>query len=71
LHPQLPIQTPLVVTIFNRDTEKVMTQFTLSQNQERFTETDQPLFARAKPCEPPAPDLITCDLRIEDSLFEK
>jgi len=22
LHPQLPIQTPLVVTIFNRDTEK-------------------------------------------------
>jgi uncharacterized protein (DUF2126 family)/transglutaminase-like putative cysteine protease len=71
LHPQLPIQTPLVVTIFNRDTEKVMTQFILSQSQDRFTETDQPLFARGKPCEPPAPDLITCDLRIEDSLFEK
>ena len=71
LHPQLPIQTPLIVTIFNRDTEKVMAQFILPKDQTRFTETDQPPFVRGKPCEPPAPGLITCDLRIEDSLFEK
>jgi len=71
LHPQLSVQTPLIVTIVNRDTEKVMNQFMLPRNQDRFTETDQPVFARGKPCEPPAPGLITCDLRIEDSLFEK
>jgi uncharacterized protein (DUF2126 family) len=71
LHPQLSVQTPLIVTIVNRDTEKVMIQFMLPRNQDRFTETDQPVFARGKPCEPPAPGLITCDLRIEDSLFEK
>jgi hypothetical protein len=48
-----------------------MIQFMLPRNQGCFTETDQPIFARGKPCEPPAPGLITCDLRIEDSLFEK
>jgi uncharacterized protein (DUF2126 family) len=71
LHPQLSVQTPLIVTIVNRDTEKVMAQFIFPKDQDRFTETDQPVFARGKPCEPPAPGLITCDLRIEDSLFEK
>jgi uncharacterized protein (DUF2126 family)/transglutaminase-like putative cysteine protease len=70
LHPQLPIQTPLIVTILDRETEKAVTQFVLAENQVQFTETDQPRLIRGKPCEPPAPGLITCDLRIEDSLFE-
>jgi uncharacterized protein (DUF2126 family) len=70
LHPQLPIQTPLIVTICSRDTEKVTTQFILSKNQDRCAETDQPPFAPGQPCEPPAPGLLTCDLRIEGSLFE-
>jgi uncharacterized protein (DUF2126 family)/transglutaminase-like putative cysteine protease len=70
LHPRLLVQTPLILTIFNRDTEKVMAQYILPKNNDRFTKTDQPLFARGGPCEPPAPGLITCDLRIEDSLFE-
>jgi uncharacterized protein (DUF2126 family) len=69
LHPQLSIQTPLTVTICSRDTEKTTAQFILPTNQDRFTEVDQPLFVRGKPCEPAAPGLITCDLRIEDSLF--
>lgn len=69
LHPQLPIQTPLIITICNRDTEKVTTQFVLFKNQDGCAETDQP-FALGQPCEPPAPGLLTCDLRIEGSLFE-
>jgi hypothetical protein len=70
LHPTLPIQTPLIVTICSRDAEKVTTQFVLSQNQDRFAEADQPPFIQGQPCEPPAPGLLTCDLRIEGSLFE-
>ena len=70
LHPTLPIQSPLIVTICSRDPEKVTTQFVLSQNQDRFAETDQPPFVQGQPCEPPAPGLLTCDLRIEGSLFE-
>jgi uncharacterized protein (DUF2126 family)/transglutaminase-like putative cysteine protease len=70
LHPQLPVQTPLIVTICSRDTEKVTIQFIFHKDQERCEETVQPLFARGRPCEPPAPGLLTCDLRIEDSLFE-
>jgi uncharacterized protein (DUF2126 family)/transglutaminase-like putative cysteine protease len=71
LHPELPIQTPLVVTLLNRDTENVVAQHSLPKDCDRFTEIDQPVLVRDKPCEPPAPDLITCDLRIEDSLFER
>jgi uncharacterized protein (DUF2126 family)/transglutaminase-like putative cysteine protease len=70
LHPGLPIQTPLIVTICSRDAEKVTTQFILSQNQDCFAETDQPLFVPGQPCEPPAPGLLTCDLRIEGSLWK-
>jgi uncharacterized protein (DUF2126 family) len=70
LHPELTIQTPFSVTILDRDTEKVTAQYILPKDHERFAETDQPVFARGKPCEPPEPGLITCDLRIEDSLFE-
>jgi uncharacterized protein (DUF2126 family)/transglutaminase-like putative cysteine protease len=70
LHPELSIQTPLIVTICSRDTEKTTTRFILSQGQDHFAETDQPRFVRGQPCEPPAPGLLTCDLRIEGSLFE-
>jgi uncharacterized protein (DUF2126 family)/transglutaminase-like putative cysteine protease len=69
LHPGVPVQLPLIITILNREADKLVAQYTLTQDQDVFTESSAP-FTRGKPCEPPAPGLITCDLRIEDSLFE-
>jgi uncharacterized protein (DUF2126 family)/transglutaminase-like putative cysteine protease len=69
LHPKLPIQTPLVVTILGRDADKLIAQYVLPKEQSSFSESDSRDFSRGKPCEPPAPGLITCDLRIEESLF--
>jgi uncharacterized protein (DUF2126 family)/transglutaminase-like putative cysteine protease len=70
LHPSVPVQTPLVVSILNRDGDKLAVQYTLASDQDKFAETSV-VFTRGKPCEPPAPGLITCDLRIEESLFEQ
>jgi uncharacterized protein (DUF2126 family)/transglutaminase-like putative cysteine protease len=69
LHPQLPIHIPLTVAIVSRETEAAVAQYVLRDN-ERFVESGPSVFTPGKPCEPPAPGLITCDLRIEESLFE-
>jgi uncharacterized protein (DUF2126 family)/transglutaminase-like putative cysteine protease len=69
LHPELPIQAPLFVTVLNRESDEVVAAHVLLKDQSTFTESDRLDFSRGKPCEPPAPDLITCDLRIEESLF--
>jgi uncharacterized protein (DUF2126 family)/transglutaminase-like putative cysteine protease len=71
LHPKIPVQLPLELTIVNRETDQPFRRFSLSAGQATFTEQPAGEFARQAPLEPSVPALVTCDLRIEESLFRE
>lgn len=71
LHPQLATQLPLWLTLIDRDSDKIINQFCLRAGESRFAPEQKQAFHRAEPCEPPAPGMLTSDLRIEKSLFGK
>jgi uncharacterized protein (DUF2126 family)/transglutaminase-like putative cysteine protease len=69
LHPKIPVQVPLELTIMNRETDQPLRSFRLSAGQTAFVEQAIGEFTRKAPLEPGVPELMTCDLRIEESLF--
>jgi uncharacterized protein (DUF2126 family) len=71
LHPQIPVQLPLDLTLVNRETDQPLRRFSLSAGQSAFTEQTEGEFVRKAPLEPGVPELMTCDLRIEESLFRE
>ena len=71
LHPKIPVQLPLELTLVNRETDQPLRRFTLSAGQSAFTEQTEGEFVRKAPLEPGVPELMTCDLRIEESLFRE
>ena len=71
LHPQIPVQLPLELTLVNRENEKQRHGFILQAGQSRFVESDPAEFIRKTPLEPGVPGQMTCDLRIEESLFQQ
>ncbi|HYZ73863.1 MAG TPA: transglutaminase family protein, partial [Chthoniobacterales bacterium] len=71
LHPKIPVQLPLELTLINRETDQPLRRFSLSAGQTAFVEQTVDEFVRKAPLEPGAPELMTCDLRIEESLFRE
>jgi len=71
LHPKIPVQLPLELTLVNRETDQPLRRFSLSAGQSAFTEQTEGEFVRKAPLEPGVPELMTCDLRIEESLFRE
>ena len=71
LHPKIPVQLPLELTIVNRETDQPFRTFSLNAGQSAFAEQPMGEFLRKAPLEPDVPDLMTCDLRIEESLFRE
>lgn len=69
LHPELPTQLPLWVTVIDQGTDEITNQFCLRAGELRFAPEPKEGFPRGEPCEPPAPGMWTSDLRIEKSLF--
>jgi uncharacterized protein (DUF2126 family)/transglutaminase-like putative cysteine protease len=69
LHPKIPVQLPLELTLVNRETDQPVKGFSLDAGQSTFVERAIGEFIRKPPLEPGVPDLMTCDLRIEESLF--
>jgi uncharacterized protein (DUF2126 family) len=69
LHPQLPTQLPLWVTVIDQGTDEITKQFCLRAGELRFAPEPKEGFRRGEPCEPPVPGMWTSDLRIEKSLF--
>jgi uncharacterized protein (DUF2126 family) len=69
LHPKIPVQLPLELTLVNRETDQPLHGFSLHAGQNSFTERGISDFIRKLPLEPGAPELMSCDLRIEESLF--
>ena len=62
LHPGIPPQMPLLLTIRRGGTTNV---FKLEQERRKFVPTDDPAPTRARhPCRKLQPELLTCDLRI-------
>jgi hypothetical protein len=62
---------PLELTLINRETDQPLRRFSLSAGQTAFVEQTVDEFVRKAPLEPGAPELMTCDLRIEESLFRE
>jgi uncharacterized protein (DUF2126 family)/transglutaminase-like putative cysteine protease len=71
LHPKIPVQLPLELTLVNRETDQPLRRFSLSAGQSAFSEQTEGEFVRKAPLEPGVPELMTCDLRIEESLFRE
>ena len=71
LHPKIPVQLPLELTVINRETDQPLRSFSLSAGQTGFVEQAVGEFTRKAPLEPGVPELMTCDLRIEESLFRE
>jgi uncharacterized protein (DUF2126 family) len=71
LHPKIPVQLPLELTLVNRETDQPVRRFTLSAGETVFTEQPVSDLVRKAPLEPGVPELMTCDLRIEESLFRE
>jgi uncharacterized protein (DUF2126 family)/transglutaminase-like putative cysteine protease len=71
LHPKIPVQLPLELTLVNRETDQPVRRFTLSAGETIFTEQPVSDLVRKAPLEPGVPELMTCDLRIEESLFRE
>jgi uncharacterized protein (DUF2126 family) len=71
LHPKIPVQLPLELTLISRETDQPLRTFSLSAGQSAFVEQALGEFARKPPLEPGVPELMTCDLRIEESLFRE
>jgi uncharacterized protein (DUF2126 family)/transglutaminase-like putative cysteine protease len=71
LHPKIPVQLPLELTLVNRETDQPLRRFSLSAGQSAFIEQTDGEFVRKAPLEPDVPELMTCDLRIEESLFRE
>jgi uncharacterized protein (DUF2126 family)/transglutaminase-like putative cysteine protease len=69
LHPRIPVQLPLELTLVNRENDQPVHAFILEAGQSSFTEQALGEFVRKQPLEPSVPGLMTCDLRIEESLF--
>jgi len=69
LHPKIPVQLPLELTLMNRETDQPFRSFSLTAGQSAFVEQAAGEFVRKAPLEPGVPELMTCDLRIEESLF--
>jgi uncharacterized protein (DUF2126 family)/transglutaminase-like putative cysteine protease len=65
LHPQIPIQLPLKVTVVNRDDGEPVKQFILHLDTAQFVEENVEPLEPAKPCETPVPGMYTADLRIQ------
>ena len=64
LHPHIAVQLPLSIALVDRDTDEVKKVFTLQPGDTKFIEIQPEEFPRGKPCEPAAPGMYTCDLRI-------
>jgi uncharacterized protein (DUF2126 family) len=71
LHPKIAVQLPLELTVINRETDQPLRSFSLNAGQTAFVEQAVGEFARKAPLEPGVPELMTCDLRIEESLFRE
>jgi uncharacterized protein (DUF2126 family)/transglutaminase-like putative cysteine protease len=69
LHPQIPVQLPLMIDLSNRETDQIEKRFTLRADLNEFAEEVPSDFKAGKPCEPPTPGMYTCDLRIETTIF--
>ena len=69
LHPQIPVQLPLMIDLSNRETDQIEKRFTLRADLNEFAEEAPSDFKAGKPCEPPTPGMYTCDLRIETTIF--
>ena len=64
LHPQITVQSPLTITLVERDTDRAEKAFTLRADAADFVEEPTGDFQRGKPCELPMPGMYTYDLRI-------
>jgi uncharacterized protein (DUF2126 family)/transglutaminase-like putative cysteine protease len=71
LHPKIPVQLPLELTLVSRETDQPIHRFSLGPGQSAFSEQPMGEFARKAPLEPGIPEQMTCDLRIEESLFRE
>jgi uncharacterized protein (DUF2126 family)/transglutaminase-like putative cysteine protease len=71
LHPKIPVQLPLELTLVSRETDQPIHRFSLGPGQSAFSEQPMGEFARKAPLEPGVPEQMTCDLRIEESLFRE
>jgi uncharacterized protein (DUF2126 family)/transglutaminase-like putative cysteine protease len=71
LHPKIPVQLPLELILVSRETDQPIHRFSLGQGQSAFSEQPMGEFARKAPLEPGVPEQMTCDLRIEESLFRE
>jgi uncharacterized protein (DUF2126 family)/transglutaminase-like putative cysteine protease len=69
LHPKIPVQLPLELTLVSRETDQPIHRFSLGAGQSVFSEEPMGELARKTPLEPGVPGQMTCDLRIEESLF--
>jgi uncharacterized protein (DUF2126 family)/transglutaminase-like putative cysteine protease len=69
LHPNLPIQMPLRVSLRDRETHAPRGDFVLTTDADRFEPGPTQAFPRGKLCEAAIPGLFTYDLRIEESIF--
>ncbi|HEX4202177.1 MAG TPA: transglutaminase family protein, partial [Chthoniobacterales bacterium] len=71
LHPKIPVQLPLELTLVSRETDQPIHRFSLGVGQSAFNEEPMGELARKAPLEPGVPGQMTCDLRIEESLFRE
>jgi uncharacterized protein (DUF2126 family)/transglutaminase-like putative cysteine protease len=71
LHPKIPVQLPLELTLVSRETDQPIHRFSLDPGQSAFSEQPMGEFVRKAPLEPGVPEQMTCDLRIEESLFRE
>ena len=69
LHPNLPVQTPLRVSLRDRETHAPRADFVLTSKADRFEPGPAQDFPRGKLCEAAIPGLFTYDLRIDESIF--
>ncbi len=69
LHPKIPVQLPMELTLVSRETDQPIHRFSLDPGQSAFSEQPMGEFARKATLEPGVPEQMTCDLRIEESLF--
>jgi uncharacterized protein (DUF2126 family) len=66
LHPGIPVQVPLAVTLVNKKTGRVASEFVLGPMDRVFTqtETDRTIPLAGKPCRGSHAGDLTCDLRL-------
>jgi uncharacterized protein (DUF2126 family)/transglutaminase-like putative cysteine protease len=65
LHPHIGIQLPLFVVFIERESDQFYKSFRLDSDAVKFFATPPGEFKAGRPCEPAAPGMYTCDLRIE------